>query len=147
MPLEGEYEPSPWDLIADQVRRYEESGGTEGSTLDGQPCVILTTRGRRSGKLRKSPLMRVEHEGSYAVVASLGGAPKHPVWYLNLLANPTDVTIQDGADVFDVCAREVEGDEKAAWWARSVAVWPSYDQYQASTDRVIPVVVLEPRAG
>jgi deazaflavin-dependent oxidoreductase (nitroreductase family) len=147
MPLEGEYEPSPWDLIADQVRRYEESGGTEGSTLDGQPCVILTTRGRRSGKLRKSPLIRVEHEGSYAVVASLGGAPKHPVWYLNLLANPTDVTIQDGADVFDVCAREVEGDEKAAWWARSVAVWPSYDQYQASTDRVIPVVVLEPRAG
>jgi deazaflavin-dependent oxidoreductase (nitroreductase family) len=147
MPLEGEYEPSPWDLIADQVRRYEESGGTEGSTLDGQPCVILTTRGRRSGKLRKSPLMRVEHEGSYAVVASLGGAPKHPVWYLNLLANPTDVTIQDGANVIDVCAREVEGDEKAAWWARSVAVWPSYDQYQASTDRVIPVVVLEPRAG
>lgn len=147
MPLEGEYEQSPWDLIADQVRRYEESGGTEGTTLDGQPCVILTTRGRRSGKLRKSPLMRVEHEGSYAVVASLGGAPKHPVWYLNLLANPTDVTIQDGADVFDVCAREVEGDEKAAWWARSVAVWPSYDQYQASTDRVIPVVVLEPRAG
>lgn len=147
MPLEGEYEQSPWDLIADQVRRYEESGGTEGTTLDGQPCVILTTRGRRSGKLRKSPLMRVEHEGSYAVVASLGGAPKHPVWYLNLLANPTDVTIQDGADVFDVCAREVEGDEKAAWWARSVAVWPPYDQYQASTDRVIPVVVLEPRAG
>lgn len=147
MPLEGEYEQSPWDLIADQVRRYEESGGTEGTTLDGQPCVILTTRGRRSGKLRKSPLIRVEHEGSYAVVASLGGAPKHPVWYLNLLANPTDVTIQDGADVFDVCAREVEGDEKAAWWARSVAVWPPYDQYQASTDRVIPVVVLEPRAG
>jgi F420H(2)-dependent quinone reductase len=147
MPLEGEYERSPWDLIADQVCRYEQSGGTEGTTLDGQPCVILTTRGRRSGKLRKSPLMRVEHEGSYAVVASLGGAPKHPVWYLNLLANPTDVTIQDGADVFDVCAREVEGDEKAAWWARSVAVWPSYDQYQASTDRVIPVVVLEPRAG
>ena len=147
MPLEGEYEQTPWDLIADQVRRYEESGGTEGTTLDGQPCVILTTRGRRSGKLRKSPLIRVEHEGSYAVVASLGGAPKHPVWYLNLLANPTDVTIQDGADVFDVCAREVEGDEKAAWWARSVAVWPPYDQYQASTDRVIPVVVLEPRAG
>ena len=147
MPLEGEYEQTPWDLIADQVRRYEESGGTEGTTLDGQPCVILTTRGRRSGKLRKSPLIRVEHEGSYAVVASLGGAPKHPVWYLNLLANPTDVTIQDGADVFDVCAREVEGDEKAAWWARSVAVWPPYDQYQASTDRVIPVVVLESRAG
>jgi F420H(2)-dependent quinone reductase len=147
MPLQGDYEPSPWDMIAEQVRLYEQSGGTEGTTLEGQPCVILTTRGRHTGKLRKSPLMRVEHDGTYAVVASMGGAPKSPVWYYNLLANPDEVTVQDGPDVHDLRAREVKGDEKAEWWARAVEVWPSYDQYQASTDRVIPVVVLEPPAG
>jgi deazaflavin-dependent oxidoreductase (nitroreductase family) len=145
MPLTGEYEPSPWDMIAEQVHQYESSGGTEGTLLEGQPCVILTTRGRHTGKLRKTPLMRVEHEGGYAMVASMGGAPKHPVWYFNLLAHPDEVTVQDGPDVFDLHAREVEGDEKAAWWARAVEVWPAYDDYQANTDRVIPVVVLEPR--
>ncbi len=144
MPLQGDYEPSPWDLVADQVRVYEDSGGTEGTTLEGAPCVVLTTRGRRTGKLRKAPLMRVEHEGAYAVVASMGGAPHHPVWYHNLVANPGDVTIQDGPDVHDLVAREVEGDEKATWWARAVAVWPPYDEYQAGTERQIPVVVLEP---
>ena len=145
MPLEGEYEPSPWGPIAEQVATYEGSGGTEGLDLEGQPCVILTTRGRKSGKLRKSPLMRVEHEGRYAVVASMGGAPKHPVWYLNLVANP-EVTLQDGPAVFDLRAREVSGDEKAEWWARAREVWPPYDDYQASTARQIPLVVLEPPA-
>jgi F420H(2)-dependent quinone reductase len=145
MPLEGEYEPSPWAPIAEQVEQYESSGGTEGTTLEGQPCVILTTRGRRSGKLRKTPLMRVEHEGTYAVVASLGGAPQHPVWYLNLLGHP-DVTVQDGPAVHDLVAREVVGDEKATWWSRAIEVWPSYDDYQAATERVIPLVVLEPPA-
>ena len=147
MPLQGEYEPSPWEPVADQVRRYEESGGTEGTTLEGQPCVILTTRGRHTGKLRKTPLMRVEHEGSYAVVASLGGAPKHPVWYFNLLAHPDEVTVQDGPDVHDMRAREATGDERAQWWARAVEVWPAYDDYQANTDRIIPVVLLERAAG
>jgi deazaflavin-dependent oxidoreductase (nitroreductase family) len=143
MPLEGEYEPSPWAPIADQVERFESSGGTEGATLDGQPCVILTTRGRRSGKLRKTPLMRVEHDGAYAVVASMGGAPQHPVWYFNLLEHP-EVTVQDGPAVHDLVAREVTGEEKATWWRRATQVWPSYDDYQAATDRVIPLVVLEP---
>lgn len=144
MPLEGEYEPSPWEPVAEQVRLYEETGGEEGGTLEGQPCVILTTRGRKTGKLRKTPLMRVEHDGTYAVVASLGGAPQHPVWYLNLVADP-DVTLQDGAEVTDRRAREVSGEEKAAWWARATEVWPAYDDYQAATEREIPVVVLEPR--
>lgn len=143
MPLEGEYEPSPWAPIAEQVEQYESSGGTEGTTLEGQPCVILTTRGRRSGKLRKTPLMRVEHEGSYAVVASMGGAPQHPVWYFNLLEHP-EVTVQDGPDVHELVAREVTGDEKATWWGRATEVWPSYDDYQAATDRVIPLIVAEP---
>jgi len=143
MPLEGDYEPSPWGPIADQVKQYEESGGTEGLELEGQPCIILTTRGRRSGKLRKSPLMRVEHEGSYAVVASMGGAPQHPVWYLNLVDDP-HVTLQDGPRVFDLVAHEARGEEKAQWWARATEVWPAYDDYQASTTRQIPLVVLDP---
>jgi deazaflavin-dependent oxidoreductase (nitroreductase family) len=143
MPIEGEYEPSPWEPVAEQVRLYEESGGTEGTEMNGKPCVILTTRGRRSGKLRKSPLMRVTDGISYAVVASMGGAPTHPLWYLNLLDDPV-VTLQDGADVRDYRAREVTGDEKAVWWARATEVWPSYDEYQANTDRVIPLVVLDP---
>lgn len=144
MPLGGEYEPSPWEPVAEQVRLYEESGGQEGTTLEGRPCVILTTRGRKTGKLRKTPLMRVEHEGTYAVVASMGGAPQHPVWYLNLVADP-DVTLQDGAEVMDLRAREVSGDEKAEWWARATEVWPDYDAYQAATEREIPLIVLEPR--
>lgn len=146
MPLEGEYEPSPWEPVAEQVRLYESTGGDEGGTLQGQPCVILTTRGRRTGKLRKTPLMRVEHNGTYAVVASLGGAPRHPVWYHNLIANP-DVTVQDGPYVHDRRAREATGDEKAEWWQRAVEAWPAYDEYQAGTDRVIPLVLLEPVGG
>jgi deazaflavin-dependent oxidoreductase (nitroreductase family) len=145
MPLQGDYEPSPWDMVADQVRLYEESGGSEGTLLEGKPCVVLTTRGRRSGKLRKSPLIRVEHDGRYAVVASMGGAPRHPVWYLNLVADP-DVTLQDGPTVLDLRARTATPDEKAEWWPRATEVWPPYDTYQASTERDIPVVLLEPPA-
>jgi deazaflavin-dependent oxidoreductase (nitroreductase family) len=143
MPLEGRYEPSPWEPVAEQVRRYEESGGTEGTDLLGQPCVILWTRGRHSGTVRKTPLMRVTDGARYAVVASLGGAPKHPVWYLNMVADPK-VSLQDGDQLRDYVAREVDGDERAEWWRRAVAVWPSYDDYQASTERVIPVLVLDP---
>jgi deazaflavin-dependent oxidoreductase (nitroreductase family) len=143
MPLDGAYEPSAWPPIADQVRLYEESGGTEGTDLEGQPCIILWTRGRHSGNVRKSPLMRVTDGERYAVVASLGGSPKHPVWYLNLVADP-HVTLQDGPDRRDYTARTVEGEERAEWWERARAVWPAYDDYQARTDRVIPVVVLDP---
>jgi deazaflavin-dependent oxidoreductase (nitroreductase family) len=143
VPLEGTYEPSAWEPVADQVRRYEESGGKDGWDLMGQPCIILWTRGRHSGRVRKTPLMRVTDGERYAVVASLGGAPKHPVWYLNLVADPR-VSLQDGPDVRDYTARVVEGDERAEWWARAREVWPAYDEYQEKTDRVIPVVVLDP---
>lgn len=143
MPIDGEYEPSPWDMVADQVTQYEATGGAEGGTLEGKPCVILSTRGRKTGKVRKTPLMRVEHDGVYAVVASMGGAPNHPVWFLNIEADPA-VTIQDGPDVHDLRAHTAVGDEKAEWWRRALEVWPSYDEYQASTDRQIPLVVLEP---
>ena len=143
MPLDGEYEPSPWEPIAEQVRLYESTGGVEGAEREGQPCIILTTRGRRSGKLRKTPLMRVTDGERYAVVASLGGPPQHPVWYLNMLADPR-VVLQDGSVVGDYVAREVTGDEKAEWWARAAEVWPSYDDYQAGTERVIPLLVLDP---
>ena len=144
MPIEGEYAPSPEGWVRKQVATYEESGGTKGTTQQGVPCVVLWTRGRSSGKVRKNPLMRVEHDGAWAVVASNGGAVEHPQWFQNLLADP-DVTLQDGPAVVDVRARVVEGDERAAWWARAVEVWPYYDGYQAKTDRQIPVVVLEPR--
>ena len=120
MTIQGQYEPSPWKFAADQVAAYEATGGVEGATLQGKPVIILTTRGRHSGKVRKTPLMRVEHEGAYAVVASMGGAPKHPVWYLNMIAAP-DVTLQDGPSVYQMRAREVHGDEKARWWAVAVA--------------------------
>jgi F420H(2)-dependent quinone reductase len=142
MPLTGEYEPSPWDWVSAQVEQYEATGGTEGGTLEGAPCVILTTKGRKSGKLRKTPLMRIEHEGVYAVVASLGGAPQHPVWYLNLVANP-DVTLQDGDKVLDFRARTATPEEKRHWWPRLTAVWPPYSEYQSKTERDIPVVLLE----
>jgi deazaflavin-dependent oxidoreductase (nitroreductase family) len=142
MAMQGEYEPSPWEWVADQVRLYETTGGREGDLLDGKPCVILTTKGRKTGKLRKAALMRVEHDGTYAVVASMGGAPKHPVWYLNLLADP-DVVLQDGDRVMDLRARVATGDEKREWWTRATDVWPSYDEYQAATDREIPLIVLE----
>ncbi|MCF3102030.1 nitroreductase family deazaflavin-dependent oxidoreductase [Streptomyces roseoverticillatus] len=142
MPLDGEYEPSPTAWVREQVEKYEGSGGTEGTTLRGLPVVILTSRGVKSGKLRKSPVMRVEHEGAYAVVASLGGAPKHPVWYHNLVADPR-VELRDGTEVWDMTAREVTGDEKEAWWKRAVQAFPDYADYQEKTDRVIPVFVLE----
>ena len=143
MPLDGEYAPSPWDLVAEQVRLYEGSGGTEGNMMEGAPCVILTTRGRKSGNLRKSALMRVEHDGSYAVVASMAGAPEHPKWYLNLLEHP-EVALQDGPQVFDLVARTASPEEKSEWWPRATAVWPPYDDYQAKTERDIPLVILEP---
>jgi len=142
--IDEEYEPSPWKPVADQVALYEATGGAEGGTLLEKPVVILTTRGRQSGKVRKTPLMRVEHNGTYAIVASMGGAPKHPVWYLNLIA-ASAVTLQDGANVYDMAAREVHGDEKARWWALAVDAWPAYAEYQTKTERQIPVVVLEPR--
>ncbi len=142
MPLEGEYEPSPEKWVRDQVELFESSGGSKGTTLRGMPVIILTTRGAKSGKIRKSPLMRVEHEGEYAVVASLGGAPKHPVWYHNVVADPR-VELQDGAVRQDMTAREVTGEEKAAWWARAVEAYPDYADYQKKTDREIPVFVLE----
>lgn len=144
MPLEGEYEPSAWQFAADQVEQYERSGGTESATLQGMPIIVLTTLGQRTGKLRKAPLMRVEHEGRYAVVGSLGGAPKNPVWVYNLRANP-DVTLQDGPTVHDLRAREVTGAERDEWWGRAVEAYPPYADYQARTERVIPVFVLEPR--
>lgn len=143
MTIQGAYEPSPWKFAADQVALYEATGGAEGGTLQGKPVIILTTRGRHSGKVRKTPLMRVEQNGTYAVVASMGGAPKHPVWYLNLIASPA-ATLQDGPNVYTMRAREVHGDEKARWWARAVEAWPAYAEYQKKTDRQIPVLVLEP---
>lgn len=143
MPLHGEYEPSPEQWVRDQVDKYERSGGTEGTTMRGMPVVIVTTKGVTSGKLRKVPLMRVEHEGSYAAVASLGGAPKHPVWYFNVVADP-QVELQDGPVKQDMTAREVTGEEKAAWWQRAVAAFPDYADYQKKTDRQIPLFVLEP---
>ncbi|GAB3597575.1 nitroreductase family deazaflavin-dependent oxidoreductase [Angustibacter peucedani] len=145
MPLTGEYEPSPERWVREQVATYEASGGTEGTTMRGVPVVVVTNRGARSGKLRKTPLMRVEHDGRYALVASKGGAPEHPVWYRNLLADPT-VELQDGPERQDMAARELDGDERALWWERAVAVWPDYASYQRKTDRQIPVFVLEPVA-
>ncbi|MGW1886019.1 nitroreductase family deazaflavin-dependent oxidoreductase [Streptomyces sp. NPDC001970] len=145
MPLVGEYQPSPETWVREQVELYESSGGTEGTTLRGRPVIILTTRGAKSGRIRKSPLMRVEHDGRYAVVASLGGAPKHPVWYHNIVADPR-VELQDGPMRQDMTAREVTGEEKAQWWARAVETWPDYAEYQKKTDREIPVFVLEPVA-
>jgi len=144
MPVEGEYEPSTWGWVAKQVDLYESSGGTKGTTQQGVPCVVVTMRGRRSGKVRKAALMRVEHDGTYAAVASKGGDDHHPGWYLNLLAHP-EVTVQDGPDRYEMRAREVEGDEKAAWWTRAAEVWPPYDGYQRKTERPIPVVLLEQR--
>jgi deazaflavin-dependent oxidoreductase (nitroreductase family) len=146
MPLTGEYEPSSASWSRDQVQAYEGSGGTAGNELNGKPVIILTSTGAKSGKLRKTPLMRVEHDGEYAVVASLGGAPKHPVWYYNLTTDP-HVELQDGPAKNDYTAREVQGAERDAWWARAVAAWPDYAEYQKKTTRVIPVFVLTPAAA
>jgi deazaflavin-dependent oxidoreductase (nitroreductase family) len=143
VPLTGDYERSPDDWAANQAEKYEASGGTEANTLRGVPVVILTTKGRRSGNLRKSPLMRVEHEGTYAVIASQGGAPKHPGWYHNLVAEPR-VMLQDGPEAREMQARVATGDERETWWSRATEVWPDYDKYQTKTDRQIPVVLVEP---
>jgi deazaflavin-dependent oxidoreductase (nitroreductase family) len=143
MPLTGEYEPSTSDWARENAELYMASGGTEGTDLKGKPVILLTTIGVKSGKLRKTPLMRVEHDGEYAVVASLGGAPKHPVWYHNIKKHPR-VELQDGTSSADYEAREVFGEEKAAWWQRAVEVWPDYADYQRKTDREIPVFVLTP---
>jgi deazaflavin-dependent oxidoreductase (nitroreductase family) len=145
--LEGEYVPSPWQWVRDQVETYERTGGREANTLldTGLPIVIVTTRGNKSGTLRKTALMRVEHDGEYALVASMGGAPKHPVWYYNLVADPTAVVIQDGPEPFDAEVREVSGDERVAWWDRAVAAYPPYAEYQTKTERLIPVFVASRR--
>lgn len=143
MTLDGPYEPSRWDWVREQVDRYERSGGTEGTTLldTRLPVVVVTMLGHRSGKVRKAPVMRVEHEGHYAVVASKGGDPRNPGWYYNLKAHPDTVRIQDGPEVFDVAVREVEGEEREQWWERAVAAYPAYADYQRSTTRQIPVLV------
>jgi deazaflavin-dependent oxidoreductase (nitroreductase family) len=141
MPLSGEYAPSTFDWARQQAETFEASGGAEAADMRGKPIILLTSVGAKSGLLRKTPLMRVEHDGEYAVVASLGGAPKHPVWYHNLVKNPL-VELQDGAEKHDYLAREVHGEERDEWWARSVEAWPDYAEYQTKTDRVIPVFVL-----
>ena len=148
MALEGEYEPSPSDFAREQVEAYESSGGQRGNTLmdTGMPVVIVTHKGNKSGKVRKTPLMRVEHNGEYALIASKAGAPTHPEWYHNLKADPEAVMIQDGPEPFDAVVREVSGDERAEWWARAVAAYPPYDEYQANTDREIPVLVASRRS-
>ncbi len=148
MTLEGEYVPSRSAWVRDQVEAYERSGGREGNTLrdTGLPVIIVTMRGNKTGSVRKIALMRVEHDGEYALVASVGGAPKHPVWYYNLKANPDEVTIQDGPEPFPVRVRELSGEERATWWERAVAAYPPYADYQRRTDREIPVFLVERRA-
>lgn len=146
-PIEGEYEPSPMRWVREQVETYERTGGREANTLldTGLPIIIVTTRGKESGKVRKSPVMRVEHDGEYALVASMGGAPQNPAWYHNLKSNPDEVTIQDGPEPIDVEVRELSGDERAKWWARAVAAYPPYAEYQTRTERVIPVFLARKR--
>jgi deazaflavin-dependent oxidoreductase (nitroreductase family) len=143
MALEGEYEPSPSQWVRDQVEEYESSKGARANTLrdTGLPIVIFTTRGHRSGKIRKTPVMRVEHDGEYALVASKGGAPDNPQWYYNLAAYPDDVALQDGPEPFDVEVRQISGDEYAQWWERAVAAFPPYAEYKTKTSREIPVFV------
>jgi len=143
MPLEGEYAPSSSEWVRDQVKQIESSGGTEGTTMRGVPVIVVTSLGASSGKLRKNPVMRVEHDGKYAAVASKGGAPEHPSWYRNLVDHPL-VEVQDGPAKGDFTARELSGDERAQWWDRALQVWPDYGDYQTKTDREIPVFVLEP---
>lgn len=147
MPLHGDYEPSPEKWVRDQVEAYERSGGTEALTLRGTglPVVILTTVGARSGKIRKSPLMRVAHQGRYLAVGSQGGAPTDPHWVRNVREHP-HVELQDGTRKWDMTARELTGDERAQWWERAVAAFPNYADYQKRTERTIPVFLLEPVA-
>jgi deazaflavin-dependent oxidoreductase (nitroreductase family) len=146
MSLQGEYVPSSAQWVRDQVEAYERSAGQEASTLrdTGLPVVIVTMRGNKTGAVRKIALMRVEHNGEYALVASKGGAPAHPVWYYNLRANPDEVTLQDGPAPVGVRVRQVSGDERAAWWERAVRAYPPYAEYQARTQRQIPVFVASP---
>jgi deazaflavin-dependent oxidoreductase (nitroreductase family) len=146
MPIEGTYEPSPSEWVRDQVEAYEASGGSEANTLrdTGLPIVVVTNKGNKSGKVRKTPLMRVEHDGEYALIASKGGMPTHPVWYYNLLADPV-VQIQDGPEPAEYAVREVAGEERQLWWDRAVKAYPPYAEYQAKTERQIPVLVASPR--
>lgn len=141
--MEGHYEPATWSVAAEQVELYESSGGTEGTVLNGAPCVVLWTRGRTTGHVRKSPVIRVTDGEHYAVLGSMGGAPKDPSWVANIKADP-HVTLQDGPVVRDYTARLLDGDERAEWWSRAVEVWPPYEEYQTRTDRVIPVILLDP---
>jgi deazaflavin-dependent oxidoreductase (nitroreductase family) len=143
MPLSGDYEPSPWDWVREHADKIIETGSTDVADMKGKPLILLTTIGAKTGKIRKTPLMRVEHGGQYAIVASLGGAPQNPVWYYNVRAHPR-VELQDGSVTKDYEAREVFGDEKAAWWDRAIAAWPDYAEYQTKTDRQIPLFVLTP---
>ena len=146
MTPDGTYSPSPAEWVRDQVETYERTGGAEANTLrdTGLPVIIVTTRGAKSGSIRKSPLMRVEHDGEYALIASKGGAPSHPDWYRNLVAAPDDVLVQDGPQPVAVTVREVDGAEREAWWARAVAAYPPYADYQKNTARRIPVLVATP---
>jgi len=146
MPLTGEYELSPASWVRDQTEKIFETGTTDSVDIKGRPVVLVTMRGAKSGKLRKVPLMRVEHDGVYAIVASKGGAPTNPVWYANVKANP-EVDLQDGTVTKDYTARELTGEERALWWERAVATYADYADYQRKTDRQIPVFVLEPRAS
>ena len=147
MALDGEYVPSRWDWVKDQIEAYERSGGKEAATLPqtGQAVIVVTMLGAKTGKVRKIALMRVEHDGEYALVGSMGGAPKNPVWVNNLRADPDAVMVQDGPEPFDVSVREVDGDERAAWWERAVAAFPNYADYQAKTERRIPVFIAAKR--
>ncbi len=147
--LQGEYEPSPWDWVRDQVAEYEASGGQRANTLrdTGLPIIVVSTRGAKSGKVRKNPLMRVEHGGAYALVASKGGMPENPEWFHNLVAHPDEVVIQDGPEPVAVSVRELEGDERANWWERSVAAYPDYAEYQKNTERRIPVFLATPKGA
>ena len=147
MIVEGEYVPSALQWVRDQVAEYESSGGAKANTLrdTGIPIIVVTMRGNKSGVVRKIALMRVEHDGEYALVASRGGTPTNPMWYHNLLADPMNVTVQDGPTPFAVTVREVNGDERATWWGRAVAVFSNYADYQAKTERTIPVLVASRR--
>jgi F420H(2)-dependent quinone reductase len=144
--LHGDYEPSPSEWVRDQVAEYEASGGQKANTLldTAMPIVVVTTRGAKSGKVRKNPVMRVEHDGAYCLVASKGGAPENPEWFHNLVAHPGEVTIQDGPEPFAVRVRRIEGDERAPWWARAVAAYPPYADYQKNTTREIPLFLATP---
>jgi deazaflavin-dependent oxidoreductase (nitroreductase family) len=142
MPLTGEYAPSTSTWAREQAELYERTNGVEGNDLRGRPIIVLTTLGAKSGMLRKTALMRVEQEGAYAVIASMGGAPQNPVWHHNLSAHPL-CELHDMSSKRDYRARLVEGDERTAWWARACAVWPDYADYQQKTERQIPVWVLE----